>query len=118
MFVVALLGTFPGYWFTVFFIERLGRFIIQVIGFFMMSVFMFALAIKYEYFKAHVPLFALLYGLTFFFANFGPNSTTFVLPAELFPTRVRSTCHAMSAVAGKAGQWSELLGCRPIQFVW
>ncbi|KAL4594895.1 hypothetical protein ACB092_12G052500 [Castanea dentata] len=103
MFVVALLGTFPGYWFTVFFIERLGRFIIQLIGFFMMSVFIFALAIKYEYFKAHVPLFALLYGLTFFFANFGPNSTTFVLPAELFPTRVRSTCHAMSASAGKAG---------------
>ncbi|KAM4068829.1 hypothetical protein ACB094_12G042500 [Castanea mollissima] len=103
MFVVALLGTFPGYWFTVFFIERLGRFIIQLIGFFMMPVFMFALAIKYEYFKAHVPLFALLYGLTFFFANFGPNSTTFVLPAELFPTRVRSTCHAMSVAAGKAG---------------
>lgn len=103
MFVVALLGTFPGYWFTVFFIERLGRFIIQLIGFFMMSVFMFALAIKYDYFKDHVLLFALLCGLTFFFANFGPNSTTLVLPAELFPTRVRSTCHAMSMAAGKAG---------------
>ena len=75
----------------------------QLIGFVMMSVFMFALAIKYEYFKAHVPLFALLYGLTFFFANFGLNSTTFVLPAKLFPTWVRSTCHAMSTAAGKAG---------------
>ena len=110
MFVVALLGTFPGYWFTVFFIERLGRFIIQLIGFFMMSVFMFALAIKYDYFKDHVMLFALLCGLTFFFANFGPNSTTFVLPAELFPTRVRSTCHAMSTVAGKAGAMVGALG--------
>ena len=39
----------------------------------------------------------------FFFANFGPNSTTFVLAAELFPTRVRSTCHGLSAAAGKAG---------------
>ncbi|CAI9774047.1 unnamed protein product [Fraxinus pennsylvanica] len=29
-----------------------------------------------------------VYGLTFFFANFGHNSTTFVLPAELFPMRV------------------------------
>ncbi|KAM3682059.1 hypothetical protein ACJW30_12G044000 [Castanea mollissima] len=110
MFVVALLGTFPGYWFTMFFIERLGRFIIQLIGFFMMSVFMFALAIKYEYFKAHVPLFALLYGLTFFFANFGPNSITFMLPAELFPTRVRSTCHSMSAAAGKARAMVEAFG--------
>nr|POF15668.1 inorganic phosphate transporter 1-11 [Quercus suber] len=102
MFVVALLGTFPGYWFIVFFIERLGRFIIQLIRFFMMSVFMFVLVIKYKYFKAHLPLFALLYGLMFFFVNFSLNSTTFVLPAELFPTRVRSTCHVMSTMASKA----------------
>ncbi|KAI3425437.1 uncharacterized protein J3R85_010370 [Psidium guajava] len=107
MFVVALLGTFPGYWFTVFFIEKIGRFYIQLIGFFMMSVFMLIIGINYadlrDPTKHHTGLFALLYGLTFFFANFGPNSTTFVLPAELFPTRVRSTCHAMSAAVGKAG---------------
>ncbi|XP_030548602.1 low affinity inorganic phosphate transporter 4-like [Rhodamnia argentea] len=107
MFKIALLGTFPGYWFTVFFIERLGRFKIQLVGFFMMSVFMLAIGIKYRDLKDPAKheawLFAILYGLTFFFANFGPNSTTFVLPAELFPTRVRSTCHAMSAAAGKAG---------------
>ncbi|XP_061375268.1 low affinity inorganic phosphate transporter 4 [Gastrolobium bilobum] len=104
MFVIALCGTFPGYWFTVAFIEKLGRYKIQLIGFFMMSFFMFVIGVKYDYLKndnAH--LFAFLYALTFFFANFGPNSTTFVLPAELFPTRVRSTCHALSAAAGKAG---------------
>ncbi|XP_044468979.1 low affinity inorganic phosphate transporter 4-like [Mangifera indica] len=104
MFVIALFGTFPGYWFTVFLIEKIGRFKIQIMGFFMMSLFMLIIGIKYDYLKedAHW-LFALLYGLTFFFANFGPNSTTFVLPAELFPTRVRSTCHALSAASGKAG---------------
>ncbi|KAK8530682.1 hypothetical protein V6N13_030630 [Hibiscus sabdariffa] len=104
MFVVALLGTFPGYWFTVIFIEKIGRFVIQLIGFFMMSIFMLILGVKYDYLRdTNKFLFALLYGLTFFFANFGPNSTTFVLPAELFPTRVRSTCHALSAASGKAG---------------
>ncbi|KAL5148710.1 Inorganic phosphate transporter 1-11 [Glycine soja] len=104
MFVIALLGTFPGYWFTVFFIEKIGRYKIQLIGFFMMSFFMFIIGVKYDYLKNEGKgYFALLYGLTFFFANFGPNSTTFVLPAELFPTRVRSTCHALSAAAGKAG---------------
>ncbi|XP_020209835.1 inorganic phosphate transporter 1-11 [Cajanus cajan] len=104
MFVIALLGTFPGYWFTVFFIEKIGRYKIQLVGFFMMSFFMFVIGVKYEYLKnENKNMFALLYGLTFFFANFGPNSTTFVLPAELFPTRVRSTCHALSAAAGKAG---------------
>lgn len=105
MFVIALLGTFPGYWFTVAFIERIGRFYIQLVGFFMMSVFMLIMGVKYDYLKnkEHKWIFATLYGLTFFFANFGPNSTTFVLPAELFPTRIRSTCHAFSAAAGKAG---------------
>ena len=38
-----------------------------------------------------------------FFANFEPNSTTFIEPAEIFPERYRSTCHGISAVAGKAG---------------
>ncbi|KAL3578038.1 hypothetical protein D5086_019542 [Populus alba] len=44
-----------------------------------------------------------MYSLTFFFANFGPNATTFVVPAEIFPARLRSTCHGISAAAGKAG---------------
>lgn len=103
MFYVALLGTFPGYWFTVLFIERIGRFYIQLIGFFMMSIFMLTMGVMYDYLKTHHLWFGTLYGLTFFFANFGPNSTTFVLPAELFPTRVRATCHALSAASGKAG---------------
>lgn len=114
MFVIALFGTFPGYWFTVFFIEKLGRHKIQLTGFFMMSIFMFIIGVKYDYLKnENKNLFALLYGLTFFFANFGPNSTTFVLPAELFPTRVRSTCHAISAAAGKAGA---MVGAFGIQY--
>nr|AFU50503.1 phosphate transporter 4 [Astragalus sinicus] len=111
MFVIALFGTFPGCWFTVFFIEKLGRFKIQLIGFFMMSFFMFIIGVKYDYLKdENKNLFGLLYGLTFFFANFGPNSTTFVLPAELFPTRVRATCHALSAAAGKAGAMVDAFG--------
>ncbi|XP_042980252.1 low affinity inorganic phosphate transporter 4-like [Carya illinoinensis] len=68
-----------------------------------MSAFMLIIGLKYNYLKDHGNIFAALYGLTFFFANFGPNSTTFVLSAKLFPTRLRSTCHAISAVAGKAG---------------
>ncbi|MFS7973784.1 putative ABC-type phosphate transporter [Helianthus anomalus] len=41
--------------------------------------------------------------LTFFFANFGPNATTFVVPVEIFPARLRSTCHGISAASGKLG---------------
>lgn len=103
--LIALCSTVPGYWFTVTFIDRIGRFTIQLMGFFFMTVFMFALAIPYEYWthKDHLIGFVILYSLTFFFANFGPNSTTFVVPAEIFPARFRSTCHGISAAAGKLG---------------
>jgi MFS family permease len=35
--------------------------------------------------------------------NAGPNSTTFLLPAEVFPTRVRATGHGLATAAGKTG---------------
>ncbi|XP_077219770.1 inorganic phosphate transporter 1-4-like [Tasmannia lanceolata] len=101
--LIALCGTVPGYWFTVALIDYIGRFFIQAMGFFMMTVFMLALAISYHHWTLnHIP-FVIIYGLTFFFANFGPNSTTFIVPAEIFPARLRSTCHGISAAAGKAG---------------
>ncbi|XP_038886177.1 low affinity inorganic phosphate transporter 3-like [Benincasa hispida] len=101
--LIALCGTVPGYWATVLLIDRLGRFFIQVVGFFFMTVLMFALAIPYHHWTGNPVGFVVMYGLTFFFANFGPNSTTFVVPAEIFPARFRSTCHGISAAAGKAG---------------
>jgi MFS transporter, PHS family, inorganic phosphate transporter len=33
----------------------------------------------------------------------GANTLTFILPAEIFPTRYRCTCHGISAAAGKLG---------------
>ncbi|KAJ4967902.1 hypothetical protein NE237_014603 [Protea cynaroides] len=103
--LIALWSTVPGYWFTVAFIEKMGRFTIQLMGFFFMTVFMFALAIPYNHWKRmhHHIVFVTFYSLTFFFSNFGPNSTTFVVPAEIFPARLRSTCHGISAAAGKLG---------------
>ncbi|KAJ4953674.1 hypothetical protein NE237_030506 [Protea cynaroides] len=47
--LIALCGTVPGYWFTVLTIDRIGRFSIQSMGFFFMTVFMLALAIPYHY---------------------------------------------------------------------
>jgi len=103
--LIALCSTVPGYWFTVAFIDRMGRFAIQLMGFFFMTVFMFALAFPYNHWthKDNRIGFVVLYSLTFFFANFGPNATTFVVPAEIFPARLRSTCHGISAAAGKLG---------------
>lgn len=47
--------------------------------------------------------FLLLFGATYFFAEFGPNTTTFVYPSEIFPVRVRTTCYGIAAAAGKIG---------------
>ncbi|CAK7328419.1 unnamed protein product [Dovyalis caffra] len=103
--LIALCGTVPGYWFTVALIDHIGRFTIQLMGFFFMTIFMFALAIPYDHWtkRSNRIGFLVMYSLTFFFANFGPNATTFVVPAEIFPARLRSTCHGISAAAGKAG---------------
>lgn len=103
--LIALCSTVPGYWFTVAFIDRIGRFTIQLMGFFFMTVFMFALAIPYDHWthKDNRIGFVAMYSLTFFFANFGPNATTFVVPAEIFPARFRSTCHGISSASGKLG---------------
>ncbi|GMH18863.1 hypothetical protein Nepgr_020704 [Nepenthes gracilis] len=86
-------GTVPGYWFAIAFIDIIGRFWIQLMGFFFMTVFMFALSFPYHHWQKkgqHIG-FIVMYCLTFFFANFGPNTTTFVVPAEIFPARLRST---------------------------
>ncbi|RRT80021.1 hypothetical protein B296_00005881 [Ensete ventricosum] len=93
------------YWFTVALIDVIGRFTIQVLGFFMMTAFMLVLAIPYHHWttKGNHIGFIVMYPFTFFFANFGPNSTTFIIPAEIFAARLRSTCHGISAASGKLG---------------
>ncbi|KAK2986538.1 hypothetical protein RJ640_012301 [Escallonia rubra] len=103
--IIALCSTVPGYWFTVAFIDIMGRFAIQLMGFFFMTVFMFGLALPYHHWtlRDNRMGFVVMYSFTFFFANFGPNATTFVVPAEIFPARLRSTCHGISAASGKAG---------------
>ncbi|KAL6858586.1 inorganic phosphate transporter [Trichoderma novae-zelandiae] len=44
-----------------------------------------------------------------FMFNMGANTLTFIIPAEIFPTCYRSTCHGISAAAGKAGSIFSLL---------
>ncbi|RLN72598.1 hypothetical protein BBJ28_00014768 [Nothophytophthora sp. Chile5] len=93
----------PGYFVAVYFINRMGRKIMQLQGFFFMSILCLLMAIFWDDLKKHSVVFIILYGLTLFFSNFGPNMSTFVMPTEMYPTPIRSTCHGISAAAGKAG---------------
>ncbi|KAK8448491.1 hypothetical protein SEVIR_7G019800v4 [Setaria viridis] len=104
--IIAVGCTLPGYFFTVIFVDRIGRIRIQLMGFAMMTIFLLGLAATNDIWKksGSLPIgFTVMYGLVFFFANFGPNSTTFIVPTEIFPTRLRSTCHGISGAGGKAG---------------
>jgi PHS family inorganic phosphate transporter-like MFS transporter len=48
-------------------------------------------------------LFIGIFTLAQLICNAGPNTTVFVIPAEVFPTRIRSTTYGFSAAFGKLG---------------
>jgi MFS family permease len=101
---LAVFGVFalPGYAVAIWRIDKTGRKTIQVMGFAMMGL-AFLLIGLVPGATTNVLPFVLLYGLSYFFTEFGPNTTTFVYPAEIFPVDVRTTGHGISAAAGKIG---------------
>ncbi len=99
IFVVAAL---PGYILSALTIDRLGRKWIQCVGFGMMAL-AYSLLALFPGLTTMVAPFLLLYGMSYFFTEFGPNVTTFVYPAEVFPIMVRSTAHGIAAGLGKVG---------------
>ena len=44
-----------------------------------------------------------LYLASSFCGQLGPNATTFLIPAEIFPTEMRTLCHGICAASGKVG---------------
>ena len=64
--------------------DRLGRKVIQELGFGVMALTFAGIASLPGGLRAVVP-FVVLYGLSYFFTEFGPNTTTFIYPSEIFP---------------------------------
>lgn len=100
--VVAAIGL-PGYYVAVYFMDKLGRKTIQLQGFFFMALAFGVLGGFVNQLEDVPGLMLFIYGLTFFFSNFGPNTTTFILPAETFPPHLRGTMNGFSAALGKVG---------------
>ena len=92
----------PGYLVAAAMMDRVGRKPIQVLGFTMMAVTFAAMAFIPNIEKLVYP-FLFIYGISYFFTEFGPNATTFVYPAEIFPVKARTTGHGIAAAAGKLG---------------
>ena len=76
---------------------------IQIQGFLFMAILYAVIAIYWEELKQIQWLLVTLYGSTFFFANYGPNTTTFILPSISYSSQCRSTLNGISAACGKVG---------------
>jgi MFS family permease len=92
----------PGYFVAAAMMDRMGRKTIQILGFAMMALSFAAMAAIPGIEKLIYP-FLVVYGISYFFTEFGPNATTFVYPAELFPVAGRTTGHGVASATGKLG---------------
>ena len=99
--ILVCAGSIPGYWLAVALVDTMGRKTIQIMGFFILTIIFVIVGFAYHQLSDRALLG--LYILAQVFFNFGPNTTTFIVPGECFPTRYRSTGHGVSAAGGKIG---------------
>ncbi|MGH3274766.1 MAG: MFS transporter [Streptosporangiaceae bacterium] len=92
----------PGYVLAIACLDRIGHRRMQLMGFAMMAACFLTIA-AVPGLTTMVAPFLLVYGVSYFFTEFGPNMTTFVLPSELYPVAMRATGHGISAGIGKLG---------------
>ncbi|HMD54176.1 MAG TPA: MFS transporter, partial [Phycisphaerae bacterium] len=95
-------------------VDKIGRIWPQIIGF-----VGGALALVFVVFAGDShPEIAFL-GLLFnnFALGFGPGSTTYILPSEVYPTDVRATGHGFATAFSRVGAWLSATYCLPLA-VW
>jgi PHS family inorganic phosphate transporter-like MFS transporter len=99
--ILVCAGAIPGYWLAVATIDTVGRKTLQLAGFTILTILFIVWGFAYKHLSHHAML--AIYVLIQLFFNWGPNTTTFIVPGECFPTRYRSTSHGISAGSGKIG---------------
>jgi MFS family permease len=99
---IFLVAAVPGYLLAIARLDRIGHRRLQLTGFAMMAL-CFLIIAAIPGMTTTVAPFLLVYGISYFFTEFGPNVTTFVLPSELYPVSIRATGHGISAGIGKLG---------------
>ena len=101
--LILQLISLPGYLFTIYYIDKVGLLSLQQMGFLSIAGFFLILALFTPYLQAVPVVFVMIYGLTFFFQNFGANATTYIIPSVVYSASHKTTCHGISAAAGKLG---------------
>ncbi|KAM3155540.1 Repressible high-affinity phosphate permease [Botrytis cinerea] len=103
--VAVSIGAIAGCAITFVAIDKIGRRNIQMIGFFFLFILFVIIggSFNHLYNIGGSAATIVLYILCQIFFNFGPNTTTYIIAAELFPTRYRALSHGISAAFGKLG---------------
>lgn len=101
MIILACAGAIPGYMVAILTIDTVGRKPLQIFGFLSLTAIFGVLGFRLGSLSEGAML--ALYVVGQFLFSAGPNTTTFVVPGECFPTRYRSTGHGLSAAMGKIG---------------
>lgn len=92
----------PGYLLAIATMDRIGHRRLQWIGFSIMAACFAVIGLVPGVSGAVAP-FLIFFSVSYFFAEFGPNTTTFVMPAELYPVSMRATGHGISSGVAKLG---------------
>lgn len=100
--LIFLLFAVPGYFVAALTVDKIGRKPLQIGGFLMITI-CYAIIALVPSIQFNLPLFVAVFGVSFFFVNFGPNTTTFLIPSEIYPTSIRAKAHGISAAVGKIG---------------
>ncbi|KAK2858396.1 hypothetical protein FQN49_004782 [Arthroderma sp. PD_2] len=101
--IIVSIGSMTGGLGMIKLIKRSSPRTIQLYGFIVLAIIFITIGICFQVVdrSTSVPLIAFLYVLSQIFFEIGPNFTTFLIPAELYPTRFRCTAHGISAMSGK-----------------
>jgi predicted phosphate transport protein (TIGR00153 family) len=92
-----------GYLSAIGLIETIGRKRLQIIGFVGMAVPLFVGSLLVQNATLTLEILLILFAAFYIMENLGPNTTTWIYPVELFPTRLRGTGHGIAATVGKIG---------------
>lgn len=89
---------------AIFFVDRVGRIQLQVIGFIGCAVGLFLAALS-QWFDGAAKMYLIFAGFMIFnfMTNMGPNAMTYLLAGEVFPTKVRGIGAGFAASFGKIG---------------
>ncbi|KAJ5944399.1 hypothetical protein N7516_004567 [Penicillium verrucosum] len=101
--IILNIGSFVGGILLIIFAHKLDRVALQKYMFLGLAALFIALGTMFVTLYTGPPAVVALYIVGQIMFNFGPNATTYMIPAEIFPTRYRATCHGISAGAGKLG---------------